>query len=107
MIDEQGTRIVYWYVNLEEGQTSETTTLALENEGGLRLKCSDIEQATVFGRIVGEEDFIDLSGEGIDLTGLEDPEFELYVSANGEIVGLERVALNVLATNSSPAGWTN
>lgn len=105
--------MTYWPIpTLKENDISPTIIVQLIAPRNGYLRASLDARARVWAKWMQFplNPFINISaGSGINLNGIPGPYavFQIYVEALSPIVGMERVPLTVMATESDPAGWSD
>lgn len=105
--DSQGDEITYWPISgLKAGEDSEVLEFTIEvSAEPSELVATQHDDVIVWVREVGDPSYVNLSTP-YDLSALSgDVDFELYIEALNTVVGFMRIPLNVIAGQSSPAGW--
>lgn len=109
--DNDGKELVYWPITgLVEGQDSEHFFLWIDTPAEAHFNASADVRLSIFGRVAGlGGPFVELSGDGIDLSGMSEGQtrFEIYAHAEEPIEEVERVILNVGPFASIAANWAN
>lgn len=106
--DTDGDEFTYLPISgLKEGDTVGPITVYIEtpNEGSLS---ADFDaRMTITARVTGVGSYVNINATPLDLSGMAPGTtgFDIKVTANSPIVGLERVPLYVAVSTQGPAGW--